>query len=160
MIRFYQVLIIIFSVLLFSCQSEKSDSIDWKSIDIPVKASDKRSLLLSIGDSLINGIVREFPDSTILELFHLLDLNDDGSTDVIFNGYGGAAEEFTLIYLRDSVGWIKVLQEYGHVRSLAPGHDAELQLLRKELVGEQSGDSIINFKIRGLKVVGRMAEAK
>lgn len=160
MICFKKKLTFIFSVLLLACTSEKNQEINWRSMEAPYSAEDKKILLLGLPDSVLSGMVSAFPDAAILELFHLVDVNADGMTDVIYNGYGGAADEFVVIYLKDSTGWKKVLQEYGHLKKLKAGGDAEIELMRKELVGERGGDSIITFRINDFGVAGRNSRAE
>lgn len=151
----HKIFAFIFSVLLTACTPEKEQEINWRSLETPYSAEDKKVLLLDLPDSILTGMVSAFPDSTILDLFHLVDLNADGLTDVIYNGYGGAADEFIVVYLKDSAGWKKVMHEYGHLRKLKPGPEGEIELLRKELVGEGGGDSIIIFRIHHFGILDK-----
>lgn len=147
MIMLKKNLFLIFGIVLLSvaCQPEKQTSIDWKPIEMSMPALDKKILVLSLNDPLINGMINASPDTTILDLFHFLDLNADGKTDVVFNGFAGAADEFVLIFLQQSSGWQKAVHQYGHVQKIHTGPDALLEIYRKEAVGENGGDSVLTY---------------
>lgn len=147
MIMLKKYLFLIFGIALLSvaCQSEKQTSINWKPIEMSMPAEDKKMLVLSLNDSLVNGMINASPDTTILDLFHFLDLNADGKTDVVFNGFAGAADEFILIFLQQPSGWQKALHQYGHLQKVHTGPDALLEIYRKEAVGENGGDSLLTY---------------
>jgi hypothetical protein len=138
--------LLILLVFLSACTAEKKEAMSWHDLERPLSAAEKSSLLQSVGDPLIDGMVRENPDTTVLDLFHVLDLNGDSRGDILFNGFGGAADEFLLIYLQDSAGWNKALQEYGHLQKISED-GSEIELFKAEGVGESEGDSVLTFKI-------------
>ena len=111
-----------------------------------MSSSLKQSLLLSLKDSLVIGMINQNPDTTSLSFFHVIDLNSDGMDDLIYNGFGGASDEFMMVFLKDSTGWQKVIHDYGHIQQLQIGPTGQIQLFKKEAVGESGGDSSVTFK--------------
>lgn len=142
--------LLILLTFLSACTAEKKEAMSWHDLERPLSSAEKSALLLSVGDPLIDGMVRENPDTTVLDLFHVLDLNGDSRGDILFNGFGGAADEFLLVYLQDSAGWNKALQEYGHLQKISED-GSEIKLFKAEGVGEGEGDSVLTFRFEGGK---------
>lgn len=150
-------LLVIFSA---SCTTTKDNQeLKWSSVELPMSSSAKQALLLSMQDSLVTGMVVNSPDTSLLSLFHVLDLNGDGSNDIIYNGFGGASEEFITIFVQDSNRWKKIIYDYGQIQRVQTGPDAEILLLKKEAVGESGGDSLVTFRLSGTSYT-RTAQSK
>ena len=145
-----RLLILFVFLFLSACAPAEKETMNWHDLERPLSVSEKTALLQSVGDPLINGMVNENPDSAVLDLFHVLDLNGDSRGDILYNGFGGAADEFLLVYLQDSSGWNKTLQEYGHLRKIAED-GSEIELFKAEGTGEDGGDSILTFRFEGNK---------
>lgn len=155
----------IIPLLLFTfiaCTPEVKDVTkkDWTDQEPSLSFEAKTELLRSLNDSVVNGMIEMSQDTAILDLFHILDLNDDQHSDVLFNGFGGAADEFVFIYLKDSIGWKKVFQNYGHVQNVRFGEHTELELWRPEAIGEEGSDSVLYFKISGSVVTRERSTGK
>ncbi|MFZ9981239.1 MAG: hypothetical protein ACO3FI_04310 [Cyclobacteriaceae bacterium] len=144
--------LLILFVILSACAPAEKETMNWHDLERPLSVSEKTTLLKSVGDSLINGMVNENPDSSVLDLFHVLDLNGDSRGDILFNGFAGAADEFLLVYLQDTSGWNKTLQEYGHLQKISED-GSEIELFKPEGTGEDGGDSILTFRFEGNKAL-------
>jgi len=143
------------ALTIIACTPEKKDSSikDWTDQEASLSFEAKTKLLRSLNDSIVNGMVGVNPDTAMLDLFHILDLNGDQQNDVLFNGFGGAADEFVFIYLKDSMGWKKAFQDYGHVQNVRLGENTELKILKLEGIGEEGGDSVLYFEVRNFEVI-------
>ena len=124
-----------------------------------LSSAEKYELLVSLNDPLVSGMLTNGMDTATLTLFQILDLNSDGKKDVLFNGFGGASDEFVMIFLKDSTGWKKIIHDYGHVQQVLIGPKPLIELVKNEAVGESGGDSIVTFQILGFSYK-RSSESK
>lgn len=144
-------------LVISSCAAQKSrNDFEWKAIELPASNSDKRILLKSVNDNVIKGfekMANDMGNEEIYNSFHVADLNSDKENDIIFNGYGGAADEFVMILLKTGQTYVKALQAYGHIlRIEMKKSSSEIDIYNPIKVGQESSDTTNTYLIVGQKV--------
>ncbi len=136
---------------------QKIDTIDWDKIEEHISNSEKRKVLKVVDDHLIKSyeeMSEEMKSDDIYSLFHVVDLNNDKKKDIIFSGYGGAAEEYIMIILNQKDNYNKIFQGYGHITKLGiEKMHTDFILHRKAGVESPYGDSINVFRLQNDKVI-------
>lgn len=139
-------------VVFVSCTSPRQSAINWKNIEHNISNEEKTAILFSLEDPLVTGLLSVDTDSALIDFFHILDLNSDGQSDVVFNGFVGAADEFLMIYIKEPQGWKKALHQFGHLEQLNIERVTTIKVFKKEAVSEDGGDSILTYQITGLMI--------
>jgi hypothetical protein len=146
---------IVFCVLILltiaGCVDKSQDGVDWKRLESAVANSEKRKLLGGVDDPIVESfeqMVAESGDDRIFDSFHVVDLNGDGKSDIIYNGYGGAADEFIMIFINGNGRLKKSFHTYGQIRKIDLNSKVTvLEVFRPLFVSEEGLDSTIVYKI-------------
>ncbi len=143
---------VIILTILLSCDNKNKDNVfRWEGIERAMSNEERQKILTLLHDPIVEGFNKQALESEsleIYELFHFVDVNNDGHDDIVYNGFGGAAEEFIMVFLNNEAGgYRKVLHHYGHITSLKTDSDNMLNIKVPEMVGDDSGDSVLIFKV-------------
>ncbi len=114
----------------------------------------KQKSLTLLDDQIVEGFNEQALETKslgIYDLFHFIDLNNDRQDDVVFNGFGGASDEFVMVFLKNQAGYAKAFHDYGHITNLKIDSETMFYIKRPEMVGEESGDSLVIFKVEGIR---------
>jgi hypothetical protein len=160
--------IVFFALILLaitSCNNQPQNSaFDWKKFESRFPNSEKRKLLRQIKDPVIKGfeqMANETGSDQIFDSFHVIDLNGDGKEDMIYNGYGGAADEFVMVFINHDGLLKKDFHTYGHIEDLKTNKpDNEVTIFKPLLVGEEGFDTTSVYKIERDKIVNVKNSAK
>lgn len=143
----------LFTLLAFTrCDSQQSNKdFDWEAIESQMSNKDKRKLLGRIDDDIVKGfeqMAKDMGSDEVYDSFHVLDLNNDKQEDVIYNGFGGAADEFVMVFLNVNGSFKKNLHTYGHVVNLTKHkRRSEMIIYKPEMIGDESSDITSFYEI-------------
>jgi hypothetical protein len=123
----------------------------------------KRSLLKTVDDDIVKGFeqqAKEIGNDDIFGSFHVLDLNGDKQQDIVYNGFGGAADEFVMVFLKLRGVYTKQLHTYGHVEVRPKAKSgAELVVYKPRFVGSNGSDSTSFYVVKENKIVNTLNRA-
>jgi hypothetical protein len=110
--------LVVSSSIQYQCQAQSyaplfdTNSVDWGQFETRLSFAQKSALL---SDSLFTQVEKYICDS--LSCFHIVDLNADGTPDVVFNGRTGESEQL-FMWIHNSTGLTRVFDGYGRVTAL------------------------------------------